>query len=106
LATRTASPGLPAVVARDHLELLAEDTALRIDLLDRELPAPLVRLQECGLRLIAVELADLHRVLRDGGRAETDGARGGEPKEPEFAAHAVLHLMGFCNSRGLAPVDK
>jgi hypothetical protein len=62
--------------------------------------------QERGLRLIAVELADLHRVLRDGGRAETDGARGGEPKEPEFAAHAVLHLMGFCNSRGLAPVDK
>src|SRR5262249_29517095 len=85
------------VVARDHFELLAEHAALGIDVLDRELPALLVGFEECGLCLIAVELADLDRVLRDGGRAETNGARGGEPKEPGSVAHAVLHSMRFAS---------
>ena len=54
------------VVARDHLELLAEHAAGGVDLLDRELPALLVRLEEGGLRLVAVDLADLDGALRAG----------------------------------------
>ena len=83
-----------AVVARDHLELLAEHAALGVDLLDRELPALLVRLEEGRLRLVAVELADLDRVLRDGRRAETDdhGAGRSQPSELGSGAHAVLHF--------------
>src|SRR5262245_15605609 len=82
-----------AVVARDHLELLAEHAALGVDLLDRELPALLVRIEEGGLGLVAVELADLERVLRQGRRAETDdGARRGQQGELISGAHAVLRF--------------
>ncbi len=65
--------GIGAVVARDDLELLAEHAALGVDLLDRELPALLVGIEEGRLRLIAVELADLDGALRQGGRG--DGER-------------------------------
>src|SRR5262249_62370421 len=86
-----------AVVTRDHLELLAQHAALGVDVIDREFPAFLVGLEERRLRLIAVELADLDRALREGGRAETNGARCGEPKELASVAHAVLHSMRFAS---------
>jgi hypothetical protein len=92
-ADRVAGAG--AVVAGDHFKLPAQDAALAVDLLDRELPPFFVGIEKRGLRLVAVELTDLHRVLREGRRAETDGARGGEPKEPESGAHAVLHVTRF-----------
>src|SRR5262245_59048369 len=82
-----------AVVARDHLELLAEHAALGVDLLDRELPALLVGIEEGRLCLVAVELADLERVLRQGRRAETDDdARRGQQRELISGAHAVLRF--------------
>ena len=59
-----------AVVARDHFELLAEHAALGVDLLDRELPALLVGIEEGRLRLVAVELADLDGALRRARAAE------------------------------------
>src|SRR5262249_36846139 len=89
-----------AVVTRNHLELLAEHAALGVDVLDREFPASLIGLEERRLRLIAVELADLDRVLREGSRAETNGARCGEAKELRSVAHAVLHSL---RSRALIP---
>ncbi len=84
--------GIGAVVARHHLELLAEHAALGVDLLDRELPALLVGIKEGRLRLIAVELADLDRALRESGRAEEAkcGGRRGEAKQMRSRDHAVL----------------
>ena len=64
-----------AVVARDHLELLAEHAAFGVDLLDRHLHALLVRVEEGGHRLVAVQLADLDGLLRHRRRGETDGER-------------------------------
>ena len=61
------------VVARNHLDLLAEQAALRVDLLDRELPTLLVRIEKGRLRLVAVHLADLDRLRRS-----QRGTAGGE----------------------------
>src|SRR5262249_33482965 len=98
--------GARAVVARNHLELLAEHAALGVDVLDRELPASLIGLEECRLRLVAVELADLDRALREGSRAETNGARGGEAEELGSVAHTVLHSMRFASRARTVHVDK
>ena len=68
--------GIGAVVARDHLELLAEHAALGVDLLDRQLPALLVGVEEGRLRLVAVELADLDRALRQRRHAPRQDGRG------------------------------
>ena len=89
--------GARAVVTRNHLELLAEHAALGVDVLDRELPASLIGLEERRLRLVAIELADLDCVLREGRRAETNGARCGEAKKPGSVAHAVLHFVRFAS---------
>ena len=79
-----------AVVARDHLDLAAEHAALRIDLLDRQFPALLVWIEEGGLRLVAVEFADLDRALRECRAAETCGGCGhrGKPKQVRSGDHA------------------
>src|SRR5262249_15512378 len=71
--------------------------ALGVDVLNRELPASLIGLEECRLRLVAVELADLDRALREGSRAKTNGARGGEAEEPGSGAHAMLHSIRFAS---------
>jgi hypothetical protein len=55
---------IAAVVARDHLELLAEHAALRVDLLDRQLHALPIGLEKRRRCLVAVELADLDRLRR------------------------------------------
>jgi len=61
-----------AVVARHHLELAAEHAALGVDLLERELPTLLVRLEEGREDLVAVQLSDLD-VLRAGAPGEECG---------------------------------
>ena len=61
---------LAAVVLADHLELLAVDAAGRVDLVERELPALAIGLGEGGDRRVGVDLADLDRVVGDGGRAQ------------------------------------
>src|SRR5205085_4619490 len=72
----------------------AQHAAFAVDFLDRHLPPLLVRVEESRLGLVAVELADLDRVLRQGrsGKAERRGARGGEPKQggsgENLSAHA------------------
>ena len=76
--------GIAVVVARDHLELLAEHAALGVDLFDRQFPALLVGLEEGGLRLVAVELADLDGVLRRRRRHKA----GGE----EASNREILHM--------------
>src|SRR5262249_15770231 len=95
-----------AVVTRDHLELLAEHAALGVDVLDREFPALLIRLEERWLRLLPAALADLGRALREGERAETNGARCGQAKELASAAHAVLHSMRFASRALISFVHK
>jgi hypothetical protein len=53
------------VVVADHqLHFLAQQAARGIDLVHRQLHALLVGLQEGGLRLVAVDLADLDDTLR------------------------------------------
>src|SRR5690606_18354179 len=64
------------IVAGDDLELLAVDAAGRVDLLQRELPALAIGIQERGLCLVAVDLADADRVLRGGGRGCRDAEAG------------------------------
>ena len=88
-----AAADVPAVLASCHARLLEREGIAMFVALDDARPGRDLRVGDPG-------------ALRDGGRAETNGARGGEPKEPESAAHAVLHLMGFCNSCDLSPVDK
>jgi len=61
-ATRTASAGFAVVVAAHDLDLLAQNAARGVDLLDRHLPALLVGFQEGREDLVAVELADLDGV--------------------------------------------
>src|SRR5262249_43913932 len=56
--------GIGAIVAGDDLDLLAEKAALGVDLLDRKLPSLLVGVEEGRHRLVAVQLADLDRLLR------------------------------------------
>ena len=55
--------GIRSIVARDHLELLAEHAALGIDLLDRHFPSLLVGIEKRGLRFVAIQLADLDGFL-------------------------------------------
>src|SRR5262245_66215472 len=73
-----------AVVARDHLKLFAENTAFGVDFLDRHFPTLLVRVEEGGLRLVAVELADLDCVLRR--------RRRNEPGREETGSRETLHM--------------
>jgi hypothetical protein len=82
--------GIGAVVARHHLELLAKHAALGVDLLDRELPPFLVGVEERRLGLVAVELADLDRALREGGHADRRerGGRRGELNTTKSGGHA------------------
>ena len=69
--------GGAAVVARDHLQLAAVDAAGGVDLVERELPALLVRLKECRECLVAVQLAELDRLrLRGEGGEGEDAGRG------------------------------
>ena len=56
--------GIGAVVARNDFELFAEHAAGGVDLFDRQLPALPVGLEKGGLALVAVEFADLDRLLR------------------------------------------
>jgi hypothetical protein len=53
-----------SIVTRDQFEFLAQHAALTVDFFNREIHALFVRIEECGLRLVAVELADLDGVLR------------------------------------------
>ena len=80
---------LGAVVARDHFELLAEHAAFGVDLLDGHFQALLVRIEERGKRLVAVDLADLDGVLRRCRRGKGGGenAREGEVKNVTPGCH-------------------
>ena len=55
--------GVGVVVARDQFDLLAIDAARSVDLIDRQLHAFLVGLQESRLCLVAVDLANLDHAL-------------------------------------------
>src|SRR6266446_3704686 len=58
--------GVAVVVAAYDLDLAAEHAARRVDLLDGQLPALLVRFEESREDLVAVELTELDRCLRVG----------------------------------------
>ena len=77
--------GLAGIVAGDHLDLAPEQTALGIDLLDRQLPALLVGLGELRDRGIAVDFTDLDRCLGQGGGAQG----GGQQADGHQAVHGV-----------------
>jgi len=81
--------GIAAVVARNHFELPAEHAALGVDLLDRELHALAIGLEEGGRRLVAVELADFDR-LRGGGRDQRRAGKAGERDDLLPTGHRVL----------------
>src|SRR5438128_2331728 len=70
--------GIAIVFARQHLELLPEHTAGRVNLLDGELHAALVRFQERREDLVAIDLADLDRLRV---RCYGDQRRAGEEGE-------------------------
>ena len=98
--------GIAAIVARDHLKLLAQHAAGRIDLFDRELPALFVGLEEGGRDLVGGKLADLDGVLRGsrrrhGGRLNESGSRRGKRDVPEMAVakHATLPFLACCDLR-------
>ena len=57
-----------AVVARDDLKLPAQHAAGGVDLIDSHFPALLVGVEKGRLALVAIELADLDRLLRRGRR--------------------------------------
>ena len=76
------------VVARDHLDLAAQDPSGLVDLLERELPAFFVGVEEGGEDLVAVELADLDR-LGLGACAEQD-KRGTERRDRKMQ---TLHFL-------------
>src|SRR5262249_13470312 len=78
-----------AVIARDHLKLLAEHTALAIDLVDRKLPALLVGIEKGGLRFITIELTDFDGGLCERARAGAGehNARCGNRKQIAFRYH-------------------
>ena len=69
--------GLAVVVLGNHHQLLAVDAAGGVDLLDRELPALAVGLGERRQRRVAIDLADLDLVLRDGAGRGRKARRGG-----------------------------
>src|SRR5207248_10327037 len=86
-------PGIAAVVARDELELLAEQAARGVDLLDREIETLLVGLEKRRLGLVAVELPDPDRLL---GRSRTE--RAGQKRAGKRCEQDATHL------HDLAPV--
>src|SRR6185437_17072747 len=85
-----------AVVTRDHFQLFAEDTALGVDFLNRHLPSLLVGIEKRGLRLVAVELADLDGLLRESLQRDAGGKRGGKCDCEEVArrSHGWGSLRG------------
>jgi hypothetical protein len=56
--------GLAGIVARDHLDAAAEQSAAGIDLLDRQLPRLAIGHQKLRDRRVAVDLADSDRPRR------------------------------------------
>ena len=50
--------GLARVIARNHLDLTAQQTACHVNLFNRQLPALLVRQRELGNGRVAVDFAD------------------------------------------------
>ena len=94
--------GLAPVVARDHLERPAENAALGVDLVQRQLPAVAIRHGEGGQRPgVAVELADPDRLggepaSGDKGRGERHGRGKNTPR--------VRHVGSPFHSRETASV--
>ena len=92
--------GVAVVVARDHLDLAAEHAAGLVDLLQRELPALLVGIEEGREDLVAVQLADLDR-LRLGG--SSDQEHRGKHCVPTFHLQTPsVVLLGMVLQPGLA----
>src|SRR5215831_18149662 len=75
------------VVARDDLDPAAEDSARGVDLVLRELPTLAVRLEKRREHLVAVELADLDRLL--GGGALRNRESGREYERPLIELHRL-----------------
>src|SRR5664279_4279680 len=83
--------GIGAVVARDHFQFLAEHAALGVDLLHRQFHALLVRVEEGGLCLITVELADFDSLLCRRRRDESEAAC-----EREIREQTRVHDVAPC----------
>src|SRR5436309_2596797 len=86
--------GLGLVVLGDDLDLVAQDAALDVELLDRHLHAPrlvlAVALEDAHLRAEVADLDDL--LLRDGRRRDPDlrGQRDQQGESPRHALHEFL----------------
>ena len=94
---------IAVVVAAHDLDLLAQHAARGIDLLDRELPALLVGLEEGGEDLVAVELAELDRVLRGGRQRERSGHDGRDAGEQTIAGQHEFPLREALNTLCVEP---
>ncbi|MNU98443.1 hypothetical protein D3C71_885510 [compost metagenome] len=75
------------VVADDELDLLAQHPTRCVDLIDRQLHAFLVGLQEGGLRLVAVDLANLDDILGVHHRGQRECQRGCGRGTHEVSSH-------------------
>ena len=83
--------GAAVVVAYEQLDFLAVDATTGVQLLHRQLHAFFVRLQECGLRLVAVDLTNPDRALRvRGGNAQNGGRRDCKQKQGVAWCHGSI----------------